>query len=107
MPVHARFAGDTANTPITTNSTSGSSFAAVATSTSRAPICTPRVFTQMSSAHTAAMIIARDAPTPAPGSSALTAFVKPSAMAACACTPSSHNSTPLRYPTNGPNTRPT
>ncbi len=58
-----RFAGSMKNTPITTNATSGISFAIVTASIIRAPLRTPRTLISTSNATT--LMIATARPTPA------------------------------------------
>src|SRR6185436_4756312 len=98
-----RKAGFTNQTPVTTSTSSGSSFATVTTSTSRAPRFTPRTLTIASTVKSAAISPVRPAGVAAIGHSTPTEPANALATEATAKFAIRKYSTPARNPTNGPN----
>ena len=90
------------NRPTTTSSTSGSSFAAVATALKRVTPPTPRMFAAASSTSTPMSATCRPV-VPSAGTSASSESAKKVETAASARVIPTHRSAPETKPTNGPN----
>src|SRR5439155_765605 len=100
---HARYTPRTNQTPATTKTTSGISFAAVIASTSLAPTDTPRTLITARIEKRRASSSARPMPDPAAGQSTPIDPAKALATDATANAAITHDSTPARNPTNRPN----
>src|SRR4051812_12910586 len=103
MPGQRRLAGLTSQMPLTTRTSSGSSFAIVITSTTRTPGFTPRTLTLASSANSAAITRPRTAGAAAAGHNAPIDPANALDTDATANVAIRKYSTPARKPTNGPN----
>ena len=100
---HLRNSGLTNQIPATMSTRSGSSLAVVTTSTSRAPILTPRTFTLASAAKSAAISTPRATAVLAAGQRTPTEPANALATDATAKVAIRKYRTPARKPTKGPN----
>ena len=99
----ARCSGFTHRSPAAVSAISGSSFATVTTSTSRAPIATPRMLINANVAKTRPSPMALKTGQPRAGTAKVSEVASALATDAAARTQDNHTRMPVRKPTSGPN----